>query len=45
MNKLRARAQDSKDETVATPKDIQLLSDLKELMEQQNQMLKGKTSN
>ena len=41
MNRLRSKAQDSKDKTVVTPKDIQLLSDLKELMEEQNRMLKS----
>jgi len=44
MNKLRNKAQDSKDATVVTPKDIQLLSDLKELMEEQNKMLQANTS-
>ncbi|WP_431107165.1 large conductance mechanosensitive channel protein MscL [Winogradskyella poriferorum] len=44
MNKLRNRAQDTKDETVATPKDIQLLSDLKMLMEEQNRLLKSQVS-
>ncbi|WP_225034653.1 large conductance mechanosensitive channel protein MscL [Winogradskyella sp. SM1960] len=43
MNRLRTKAQDSKDKTVSTPKDIQLLSDLKELMEEQNKMLKSNT--
>ncbi|GAA4807226.1 large conductance mechanosensitive channel protein MscL [Litoribaculum gwangyangense] len=42
MNKLRNRAQDTKDETVATPKDIELLSKLTELMEEQNTLLKKK---
>ncbi len=41
MNRLRNRAQDTKDETVATPKDIELLSDLKNLMEEQNRLLKS----
>lgn len=45
MNRLRAKAQDSKDETVVTPKDIELLSSLKELMEEQNQLLRTKVSN
>ncbi len=45
MNRLRNKAQDAKDETVATPKDIELLSDLKHLMEEQNQLLKSKISN
>ncbi len=40
MNRLKDRAQDTKDPTVKTPKDIQLLSDLKELMEEQNKLLK-----
>ena len=44
MNRLRSKAQDTKDETVVTPKDIQLLSDLKDLMEEQNQFLKSKVS-
>lgn len=43
MNRLRNKAHDSKDKTVVTPKDIQLLSDLKDLMEEQNKMLKTKT--
>jgi large conductance mechanosensitive channel len=42
MNRLRNRAQDSKDKTVATPKDIELLSKLTELMEEQNKLLKSK---
>ncbi|EPR73457.1 Large-conductance mechanosensitive channel [Winogradskyella psychrotolerans RS-3] len=45
MNRLRTRAHDSKDKTVTTPKDIQLLSDLKELMEEQNKMLKSNLEN
>ncbi|WP_396601506.1 large conductance mechanosensitive channel protein MscL [Algibacter sp. R77976] len=42
MNKLRNKAQDTKDETVVTPKDIALLSHLTELMEEQNALLKAK---
>jgi large conductance mechanosensitive channel len=42
MNRLKNRAQDSKDETVATPKDIELLSKLTELMEEQNSLIKSK---
>lgn len=42
MNRLRNRAQDVKDETVATPKDIELLTHLTELMEEQNALLKAK---
>ena len=40
MNRLRNKAQDSKDTSVATPKDIELLSKLTELMEEQNKLLK-----
>ncbi len=43
MNRLRAKAQDTKDVTVATPKDIQLLTDLNELMKEQNELLKRKS--
>jgi len=42
MNRLRFRAQDAKDKTVATPKDIELLSKLTELMEEQNKLLQKK---
>ena len=42
MNRLRNKAQDTKDTTIATPKDIELLSKLTELMEEQNSLLKGK---
>jgi len=41
MNRLRAKAQDTKDVTVTTPKDIQLLTNLTELMQEQNEILKG----
>lgn len=41
MNRLRSKAQDTKDETVVTPKDIELLSDVKALMEEQNALLKA----
>lgn len=42
MNRLRAKAQDPKNEVVATPKDIELLSHLTELIEEQNTLLKSK---
>ena len=42
MNRLRNKAQDTKDKTVVTPKDIELLSHLTELMEEQNTLLKAK---
>ena len=44
MNKLRTKAQDTTDTTVVTPKDIELLSQLKELMEEQNAILKTNVS-
>ncbi|WP_034040364.1 large conductance mechanosensitive channel protein MscL [Wocania ichthyoenteri] len=40
MNRLRKKAQDTKDTTVATPKDIELLSKLADLMEEQNALIK-----
>ncbi|WP_117879337.1 large conductance mechanosensitive channel protein MscL [Aureibaculum luteum] len=42
MNRLRNKAHDTKDETVVTPKDIQLLSDLTDLMKEQNELLRSK---
>ncbi|MCC1484261.1 large conductance mechanosensitive channel protein MscL [Winogradskyella immobilis] len=45
MNRLKRKAQDTEDKTVATPKDIQLLSDLKSLMEEQNNLLKSNLNN
>lgn len=42
MNRLKNKAQDPKNDIVATPKDIELLSQLTELMEEQNTMLKSK---
>lgn len=44
MNRLRNKAQDAEDNTVATPKDIQLLSDLKGLIEEQNKLLRSNVS-
>ncbi|MGV6832568.1 MAG: large conductance mechanosensitive channel protein MscL [bacterium] len=41
MNRLRTKAQDTKDETVVTPKDIELLNHISELMEEQNKLLKN----
>lgn len=40
MNSLRNQAEDVKDVKVATPKDIELLNDLKDLMQEQNKILK-----
>ncbi len=42
MNRLRSKAQDTKDVTVATPKDIELLSNLEELLIRQNELLEAK---
>lgn len=43
MNQLKNKAEDTKDETVKTPKDIELLTKMTELMEKQNELLeKGK---
>ena len=42
MNRLRSRSQDSKDTSVSTPKDIELLTNLTELMQKQNELLKTK---
>jgi large conductance mechanosensitive channel len=40
INRLRNKADDVKDETVKTPKDIELLDGIKELLERQNELLK-----
>lgn len=42
MNKLKKKAEDPKDTTVKTPKDIELLTNVKELLEQQNEILRGR---
>ncbi|MCC8360375.1 large conductance mechanosensitive channel protein MscL [Salinimicrobium sediminilitoris] len=44
MNRFRRKAEDTKDKTVATPKDIELLTNLKELMQEQNELLKKNNS-
>ncbi|ARV08349.1 mechanosensitive ion channel protein MscL [Winogradskyella sp. PC-19] len=44
MNRLKRKAQDTKDVTVVTPKDIELLSNLNELMEEQNALLRAQKS-
>ncbi|WP_034922240.1 large conductance mechanosensitive channel protein MscL [Gillisia sp. CAL575] len=44
MNNFRRKAQDPKDKTVETPKEIQLLSDLADLMQEQNELLKNRKS-
>jgi large conductance mechanosensitive channel len=42
MNSIRAKSQDPKNTTVSTPKDIELLSRMTELMEKQVALLEGK---
>jgi len=42
MNRLRDKAQDPKNVVVKTPKDIELLAKLTDLMEEQNRLLKRK---
>lgn len=42
MNRLKNKAQDTENKTVVTPKDIELLSKLTDLMEEQNALLKTK---
>ncbi|MEM1001833.1 MAG: large conductance mechanosensitive channel protein MscL [Bacteroidota bacterium] len=39
MNRLKKKSEDAKDVTIVTPKDIELLTDLKSLMEDQNKLL------
>tara|TARA_B110000090_G_scaffold158725_1_gene174832 strand:- start:164 stop:589 length:426 start_codon:yes stop_codon:yes gene_type:complete len=39
INKLKVKADDVSDQTVPTPADIQLLSEIKELLEKQNKKL------
>lgn len=41
MNRLKRKSQDTKDNTVVTPKDIELLARLNDLMEEQNKILKS----
>lgn len=40
FNRLRNKAEDTKNKKVTTPKDIELLTDLKEIMQEQNELLK-----
>ncbi|MCK0155687.1 large conductance mechanosensitive channel protein MscL [Cellulophaga sp. F20128] len=44
MNRLRNKSHDAKNKTVTTPKDIELLSSLTELMEEQNALLRKKNN-
>ena len=41
MNRFRKKAQDPEDKREVTPKDIELLSKMNKLMEEQNQLLKN----
>lgn len=40
MNRFKRKAEDTKNKTVATPKDIELLSSLNELIQEQNEILR-----
>lgn len=42
LNRFKKKAQDPQDKTVETPKDIQLLSNIEKLIEEQNRFLKNK---
>lgn len=42
MNRFRKKAEDPKDKTVETPKNIELLSNLTDLMKEQNEILRNK---
>ncbi|GAA0748872.1 MULTISPECIES: large conductance mechanosensitive channel protein MscL [Flavobacteriaceae] len=42
LNRLRNKSHDTNDKTVATPKDIELLTNLTALMEEQNKLLKSR---
>ncbi len=45
INRFKKRGEDPKDTSVETPKDIELLSNIEKLMEQQNALLKKKDIN
>jgi len=45
LNRLRNKSHDTNDKTVATPKDIELLTNLTTLMEEQNKLLKSRLKN
>ena len=45
MNQLKNKAEDAKDKTVKTPKDIELLTKMTDLLEKQNEMLSNKKAN
>ena len=43
VNKLNKKAEDPKDQTVSTPRNIQLLTEMNELLREQNKILKEKS--
>jgi len=43
-NRLRTKAEDVKNKQVTTPKDIELLADLKEIMQEQNELLRKRNN-
>jgi large conductance mechanosensitive channel len=45
MNRLKKKSEDTSDASVATPKDIELLTQLKNLMEDQNKLLSEQLKN
>ena len=45
MNRFRTKAENPDDKREVTPKDIELLSKMNHLMEEQNQLLKKNFSN
>lgn len=44
LNRFKKKAEDPQDKTVETPMDIQLLSNIEKLIEEQNQLLKHKSN-
>jgi large conductance mechanosensitive channel len=42
INRLNKKAEDPSDKTISTPKNIQLLMDMNELLKEQNKILKQK---
>ncbi|SRX55823.1 large-conductance mechanosensitive channel protein MscL [Aequorivita sp. CIP111184] len=44
INRFKKKSEDPHDKTVETPKDIQLLSNIERLMEEQNSFLKSKST-
>ena len=44
MNKLKLKSEDEKDDTVAMPKDVELMTKMTHLLEEQNQMLETQFS-